>query len=167
MTWFGIVIIVVALVFGVSLIFGAPFVPSRKRDIRMVLGKLYKNNCTEGTFIDMGSGSGTVLDVANSLGFNTIVGYEINPIFALMSKIRFISNSKVCTYCCNGLTAQWPSDTSTVYIFGIDRVMKPLLDKAREHASLNSEQITVISYGFRAHGIEPTQKIGPYLIYRF
>ena len=92
-----VILIVLAVIFlavvGFGVIFGAPFVPTRKIWIReaLDLANIRKND----TVVDLGSGNGEVLKMAISAGAKKAVGYEINPILVLWSRLRFLRNPRI------------------------------------------------------------------------
>ncbi len=68
-----------------AVFFGAPYVPSFKRDLDELLSLAAVHEGTQ--FIDLGSGDGTVLLAAVRRGA-TVTGYEINPVLWLISLCR-------------------------------------------------------------------------------
>jgi tRNA G46 methylase TrmB len=70
--------LVIVLVFCSVIIFGAPYVPTRRRDISTAFDKLYKVGAQD-TVLDIGSGDGLVLRAAARRGARAI-GYEINTL---------------------------------------------------------------------------------------
>ena len=86
----GIVVICV-LIFLLTALFGAPYVPTQRKQIESVFSKLrpFKRN---DVLVDLGSGDGVVLDEAIRAGASKVIGYEINPILVLISCLRLRSN---------------------------------------------------------------------------
>ncbi|MDR1032960.1 MAG: hypothetical protein LBL84_03040 [Candidatus Nomurabacteria bacterium] len=159
--WLGVVAMAAALLAGISLLFGAPYVPSRRKDIEVALSKLYKVS-KQDTLVDIGSGDGAVLRVAAKRGARA-VGYEVNPLLALVSGWR--KPEGVAVKCRNGLTADWPSNTTVVYVFGVERVMPKLERKVQAHVRRYGKAVRVISYGFKLPGLKPVREMGAYLLY--
>ena len=77
MTWLYIVGGVV-VVLGFTAFFGAPYVPSRRRDVRRLFMNDYPLR-SDDVVLDLGSGDGTVLRVIRQAGARAI-GYELHPL---------------------------------------------------------------------------------------
>jgi hypothetical protein cdivTM_09943 len=79
LTLFGIII----AVFLLTVFFGAPYVPTHKKELIKLFEKLKlsKNDI----LADIGSGDGVVLKTASNFSAKSI-GFEINPFLVLISK---------------------------------------------------------------------------------
>src|SRR5262249_4602182 len=77
-------LLAVAVAFAVGGLAGAPYVPIRRRDSRALLdlAELKPGQ----TLVDLGSGDGQLLALAAARGIRGI-GYEINPVMVLVSRI--------------------------------------------------------------------------------
>ncbi len=141
----GIVALVVGL-FAFVVIFGAPYVPTLRRDITDVLDGL---DLRPGQLlIDVGAGDGRVLVAAAERGWRA-VGYELNPILAAWAKWRTKNYGKnVQIIWGNALSRQWPS-ADAVYIFGVARIMPRLHTKIIQSID---RPIKVASFGFEIPG---------------
>lgn len=109
-----IFIIALVLVFGFVIFFGAPYVPTlnKTQDIALDLLDLKPGQ----TLIDLGSGDGILLKKAAQRGLNG-VGYEINPVLVLISRImtwRYRKQVKIVWD--NFWTARWPKHDG-IYVF--------------------------------------------------
>lgn len=80
-----IVFIMIIFCFSFVLLFGAPFLPTLKLQINEALNLLDLQ--TGQTLIDLGCGDGRVLIAAAQSGLKS-VGYELNPLLALISWLR-------------------------------------------------------------------------------
>ena len=83
--WIGIVLV---LVFGGTALTGAPFVPSRRKELEIIFKKLYRLSKND-LLVDLGSGDGKVLKAASDFGARAL-GIELNQFLVLFSKLRFI-----------------------------------------------------------------------------
>ncbi|MDR0397951.1 MAG: class I SAM-dependent methyltransferase [Candidatus Nomurabacteria bacterium] len=155
--------VVLAAILGVSLLFGAPYVPSRKRDIEQAFTDILRLTSKD-TIVDMGCGDGVVLKLAVAHGAKA-VGYEVNPLLVVISKIRL--GKKAIIKWQNGLKAKWPAGTTVVYVFGVERIMAAVAEKARQHAEVYGKAIKVVSYGFEIPGKKPERTVGAYHLYKF
>ena len=54
------ILAVVVLILGFTAFFGAPYVPSRRKELKMLFDETYKLNPND-TLVDLGSGDGVVL----------------------------------------------------------------------------------------------------------
>lgn len=116
---FGVFFLVV-LLFAVGAVFGAPYLPTLKKEGEVALDLL---DLEKGqTILDLGSGDGSFLMQAARRGINGI-GWEINPLLVLFSKLRLWRYRKtVQVYWCNIWQTKLPK-TDAVYIFGIKKYM--------------------------------------------
>ena len=81
-----VLLIAVAVLVGLFLLTalrGAPYVPSRSRDLERAFDELYKL-AADDLLVDIGSGDGRVLMMAVKRGARA-VGFEINPVLAKVS----------------------------------------------------------------------------------
>ena len=74
----------VVLLFGFVAFTGAPYVPSRRRDLQKAFDELYRLKKTD-MLVDIGSGDGVVLREASRRGARAI-GYELQPLLVLISR---------------------------------------------------------------------------------
>lgn len=84
MIWL-LVLLLLIVCFGGVLLFGAPYLPTMKPQIKaaLELADLKPGD----TLIELGSGDGKVLLAAAKQGIN-VVGYELNPLLYLISYLR-------------------------------------------------------------------------------
>ena len=156
----GIVVICV-LIFLLTALFGAPYVPTQRKQIESVFSKLrpFKKN---DVLVDLGSGDGVVLDEAIS----KVIGYEINPILVLISCLRLRSNR-------GRFTIFWRSfwrisalpDVSIVYTFGESRDIKKMYDLVQKWSNQSGREIDFISYGFEVPGFNYSKKENAHFLY--
>ena len=90
--WLWVVAIIVVLV-GFVAFTGAPYVPSKRRDVARAFEELYKLTAKD-VLVDIGSGDGVVLREAARHGANA-VGYEIHPLLVLVAKVLSRGNAHV------------------------------------------------------------------------
>lgn len=147
--------------FGLIVLTGAPYVPTRQRDLAEIFHRLkLKSNAT---VIDLGSGDGRVLLAAAQQGYRA-VGYELNPILWLISKYRlrqYPGSAKVY------VQSLWRADlkhANAVFIFTAQPFVKRLAQKFSKELPQGAY---VISYGFELPGHKAQKKIGAALVYQF
>ena len=90
--------IAVLIILGVVLLFwftaftGAPYVPSKKSDLRAAFTGLYHLGASD-MLVDLGSGDGVVLRTARRYGARA-VGYEIGPVYVWVSRLLAMGDKK-------------------------------------------------------------------------
>ncbi len=138
-----IIVVILAVIGGLfvlTVLFGAPFVPTHQRQLDKLAKelKLGQND----VLVDLGSGDGRVLKTfAKSAG--RVIGYEINPLLVLIAKIRCRKLKNVEIRLADWRLAKLSPGTTVVYIFYADSFKKSLARVLEQHSN-----ITVVSYGF-------------------
>ena len=138
--------VILILVFGFVILFGAPYLPTLKKqiDTAFELLDLKKGQ----TLIELGSGDGRILYEAGKKGIKA-VGYELNPILVLYSKIKtwkYRDNVKVVWG--NYWTKDWPK-ADGIFVFLLDRYMLKLNNKIIQKYD---QPIKLVSFAFKIPG---------------
>lgn len=162
MIWFLIIFGVVLLV-GFTAFTGAPYVPSKRREVRVALEKLAKLSDKD-LLVDLGSGDGIVMREASKLGVRS-VGYELNPVFFLVSKILAAGDKNIKIIFGNYWRADFPPETTVVYAFSDARDIKKMYKKVEQQATKLGRNIKFISYAFEVSGKELAAREGAYSLY--
>jgi predicted RNA methylase len=133
--------------FGFTAFIGAPYVPSLNSDIKHIFDDNLYAISSKDVFIDLGSGDGKILKLALKKGAKSVIGYEINPILYLISKLRLNSkkNSKMLLE--DYWLCKFNKDTTVVYTFMVTRDMKRLSAKIQEESNRLKRSLYLISYG--------------------
>lgn len=141
MIW--IILSLIILPFGFVLLFGAPYLPTRKAQANLALDLL---KLKEGdVFVDLGSGDGAVLIEAAKRGYRCY-GYELNPLVWAVSKLRTIKyGAQVTIYCKNFWAEPLPKNTKGVFVFLLEKYMVKLEGKLGEELASGTK---VVSYTF-------------------
>ena len=139
-------LVILILVFGFVILFGAPYLPTLKKqiDTAFELLDLKKGQ----TLIELGSGDGRILYEAGKKGIKA-VGYELNPILVLYSKIKtwkYRDNVKVVWG--NYWTKDWPK-ADGIFVFLLDRYMLKLNNKIIQKYD---QPIKLVSFAFKIPG---------------
>lgn len=158
------IVVALILLFCFTAFTGAPFVPSKKRDLKRVFTNGYRLSAKD-TLLDLGAGSGTVMDVASRLGAKAI-GIELNPILALIIRLRFLGRPQNTVKCCNFYNYNFPKDITVVYTFSDSRDIKKIYNKITREAKRLHKTITFISYAFAVPEVKETKKSGAFFIYK-
>ena len=144
---------------------GAPFVPTRRRDIDDLFG-LYRFKLGD-IFIDLGSGDGRMLAAASRRGIES-VGYELNPFLVLYARARLrAAKPKPEVRWRDFWASKLPDGTAVVFVFLAGPFMMRLDDRLAREATRLGHDITLISYGMKMPGKTPIATKGAYLVYRY
>ena len=152
--------VLLILTYGFVIPFGAPFLPTMKKDREAALDLL---DLKPGQlFIDLGSGDGSLLVLAAQRGLR-VEGYEINPFLWLYSwgrTRRYGRKVKV------RLKSFWRADLSEVdgvFVFLITKHMERLSKLINKRSS--RKPLKVVSHAFEIPGRKPSQKVGALFLY--
>lgn len=164
MTWFWLLFAVV-IIFGFVVFRGAPYVPSRKKELAKAFDELYPLSKGD-VLIDIGSGDGIVLREAAKRQARAI-GYELNPVLVLISRLLSRRQPLVETYLTDFWFVQLPPETTVVYVFGESRDITKMASKVADEARRLGKPLAFISYGFIVPNVKHVKKVGAYYLYRF
>lgn len=154
-------IVVVFLLTGLT---GAPYVPSHRKEVRRAFAKLRPVSSND-MVLDIGSGDGVVLIEAARQGARA-VGYEINPFLVAISRWRVRRYSqKVSVRLADFWLTRFPEDVTVVYTFGESRDIAKMYAKVQKEAATLGRSIDFVSYGFRIPDIEPRATLGAHILY--
>lgn len=157
------IVFLVVLFFGFAVFFGAPYVPSKKSDVKRAFDELYLLTVND-VLVDIGSGDGIVLRMAAARGARA-VGYEINPLLVAISRLLSRNTPGITTHLASFWKATLPSDTTVVYTFGDSRDIVRMAEKVGRSAGEIGRPLAFISYGFAVPGLEPIRQIGAHYLY--
>jgi SAM-dependent methyltransferase len=164
MVWVYIVgAIVVAI--GLSVFFGAPYVPSHRRDVRRLFEEFTPISETD-TILDIGSGDGIVLREASRRGAKAI-GYEIHPLFVAISRVLSWGDARVQVKWVNAWTTSFPKEVTLIYAFAVGRDGKKLSAKVQHEADSLKKALTIVCYGNALPNRTPDRSFGAYHLYTF
>jgi SAM-dependent methyltransferase len=139
---FAVFILMVAL-FGFVLAFGAPYLPTRRKETQAALDLLSLKKGQ--TLYDLGCGDGRVLKMAARQGLNG-VGYELNPLLVLVAKIYTYKYRHQVKIVWGNF---WKADISKadgIFIFLIERFMRKLDLKLQKEVR---KPVRVVSFAFK------------------
>lgn len=157
MAWLGIVLFIVLLCFAFVLLFGAPYVPTLTPQVRAALELA---NLKPGeTLLELGCGDGKVLIAAAQTGVHA-VGYELNPILALIAWGRTRRYKHVQVHWANFWKADLPP-AEGIFTFLLPRYMSKLDKKVIQY---KYQPVKLISFAFTVPGKQVTaERDGVYL----
>ena len=145
---------------------GAPYVPTLKNDInRLFTVYRFKKN---DVLVDLGSGDGRIVIAAAERGIR-VVGYELNPFLAVLSRLRLksakLQNAKIKFG--DFWTSSLPDETAVVFVFLAGPFMLKLDNKMTQEAERLGHNITLISYGMKIPGKTPLKIDGSFVLYLY
>jgi hypothetical protein len=159
--------IIVAIIGVGVLVGGAPFVPTRKKWIHdaMKLANVGKSDVV----VDLGSGDGAFLAAALKLDAKRAIGYEINPLLVIWSRLRLRRWGKRATVKTSDFFhAKLPADTTVIYLFQVRKVLKKvpaLIEKQR--GNLKTKKLRVVCFGAEIPGRKFVRERGGMSLYEF
>lgn len=142
---------------------GAPYVPSKRRDVRVAFTELYSLGKND-VLVDIGSGDGIVLREASKRGA-TAIGYEIHPVLVAVSRFLSRHDSRVRVQLANFWRAEMPTDTTVVYTFGDARDIAKMYAKVQSEASRLGHPLQFITYGFDVPDVAVSKVAGAHYLY--
>lgn len=149
------------LIFGLTVLFGAPFLPtlnSRTADALKLL------DLESGqTLLELGSGDGRLLLLAAKQGIRSI-GYEINPLLVIYSRIRLWRWRKLATVkLANYWTVKLPK-ADAIYVF----LLNPYMEKLdRKIKSEFKTPIKLVSFAFAIPNKKVSKQINSMYLYKY
>lgn len=155
---------VLIFLFGFVAFFGAPYVPSKKSEVKRAFVELYPLRESD-TLVDIGSGDGVVLRLAAARGARA-VGYEINPLLVMISRLLSRSSAEVTVHFASFWGAELPAETTVVYVFGDSRDIAKMTRKVQETATRLNRSLYFISYAIAAPGFTPEKQVGAHYLYK-
>ncbi len=156
---------IVVLLFGFVLLFGAPYLPTQRKQAQTALDLL---DLQPGqTLYELGCGDGRVLRQAAERDLRA-VGYELNPILVLVARVytwRYRKSVKIVW------GNFWRADLSAadgVFVFLLDRYMQQFDDKLKQRSTLSdSKTLPVVSYAFKVPGKKPKRARNGLFLYMY
>ena len=157
-----LILLFVILAFGFVIIFGAPYLPTMKQQQLQALELL---DLKPGqTMLELGSGDGRMLIAAARQGIKS-VGYELNPILFIVSKIICFKYRKfVKIYYGNFWYKKWPK-AEGIFVFLHPRFMKKLDSAVKEQYA--SQSVKLVSYAFKIPGQKPLKTKNALYLYKY
>ena len=155
----------VVLIIGMGAFFGAPYVPTKRRDLRRMFEELYPLSPHD-TVLDLGSGDGLVLREVSRRKARA-VGYEINPFFWALSRLLSFGDQNVEVVLCNGWLTPFPEDTTLVYTFSVLKDGRKLEHTMQREADRLGRPLVLVCYGSPLAGKKPYRTFEAYYLYEF
>lgn len=153
---------IIFVLFTFVVAFGAPFLPTLKARVPEALDLI---NLKKGqTLLELGSGDGRVLKEAASRGLYAI-GYELNPLLVLYSKINTFSQRKnIKIKWGNYWRSTWPA-ADGVFVFLLQPYMEKLSKKIEQQYS--DRPVSLVSFAFTINSKKPAKENNGLYLYRY
>lgn len=154
---------VVVALFVLTVLRGAPYLPSRRRDVALAFDELYALG--EGDLlVDIGSGDGVVLRQAVMRGAKA-VGFEINPILVIISRLLSLRKQNIQTRWRDFWLTPLPLETTVVYAFSESRDIVKVASRLQSEANRLGKKLWLISYAFEVPGLKPARSSAIHFLY--
>jgi 16S rRNA A1518/A1519 N6-dimethyltransferase RsmA/KsgA/DIM1 with predicted DNA glycosylase/AP lyase activity len=161
LTIIGITLLVLIGCFGFVLLFGAPYLPTLTVHMEQALdlAELQPGEL----LLELGCGDGKVVAAAAQRGLR-VVGYELNPLLVLVSKLRCLRYGKqVSIRWANFWTQDWP-DASGIFVFVLPRMMSKLDTKIVQY---KHKPVKLVSFAFEMPGRKPARQGTGVYVYEY
>lgn len=152
--------------FGFVVLFGAPYLPTLKRQAHSAVSLA---NLKPGqVLLELGCGDGKVMIAAAQQGI-VVVGYELNPILVLVCKMRTWRYRKLVRVVWgNFFAASWPP-ADAIFVFLHPRYMQRLDAKIIEYKTTlpAKTKLKLISFAFAVPGKKSVADRDGVLLYEY
>lgn len=139
MIWLALAVVILMISFGAVLFYGAPYLPSLTPQVNAAL-ELSELKAGD-MLLELGCGDGKVLIAAAKLGISS-VGYELNPVVALVAWLRTRKyKSQVKIICGNFWAADWPQ-VNAIFTFLLPKYMARLDNKIYQYQYMPTKLIS-------------------------
>lgn len=161
MEWLGIAIAVVVLLFGLVLLFGAPYLPTLGPQIDTAFKLL---NLKKGQhLLELGCGDGRVLLAAAKRGYK-VTGYELNPLLVIICLIRTWRYRRLVRVVWGNFWAKKLPATDGIFVFLLPKYMDKLDKKIIQEFS---KPVKLVSFAFAIESRQATKEQSGLYLYTY
>lgn len=154
----------VILLFGFVVAFGAPYLPTLRKQTDDALDLL---NLKPGqTLLELGCGDGRVMVAAAKRGLH-VTGYELNPILVVVARIatwRYRKTTRVVWG--NFWRSAWPQ-ADGIFVFLLDKYMPKLDQRITMQRAVQTKGIRLVSFTFQIPNKKPSKVDGGLYLYKY
>lgn len=154
---------VVGAAFLLTVLVGAPYVPTHSRQFRKLLRHLKLDPQTD-VLVDLGAGDGKIVSLSAGQ-VKQAIGYEINPILVALAKLRTRHQLNTNIKLADFRQISLPPTTTVVYIFSAGTFLQRVAALITEYIEQANQPLTVVSYGFEIPGLGQPENYHGFLIY--
>ena len=156
-----VIIVALILIFSFVILFGAPYLPTLKKRAEDAFDLL---NLKPGqTMVELGSGDGRMLRMAAERGIKSI-GYELNPLLVLYSKVVLFRYRKLITVKCRNYWQITLPKCDGIYVFLLDRYMSKLNKKIIQE---KHNSVKLVSFAFQIPDKKPAKEKNGLFLYKY
>ncbi len=159
--WWVVIVAVGVFLLALSVLRGAPWLPTRKSEIETALEML--NLAPQSRVIDLGSGGGGFLLAAAKADLYA-TGYEINPLLCFISYIRTWRYRDRVRIVCGDYWLHTLPECEGIFVFLIDHFMPKLAQKLEKQAAGGTK---VVSYIFKIPSKKSIKSKNGLFLYRY
>lgn len=161
MIWLEVILLVLIICFGGVLLFGAPYLPTLKPQVKAALE--LADLKPDDTLLELGCGDGKVVLAAAKAGLR-VVGYELNPILAAVAWLRTRRYAdRVQIVWGDFWNRPWPP-AEAIFVFLLPKYMPKLDNIIRQKAS---KPVKLVSFAFVITEKKPRQHQDGVYLYRY
>lgn len=154
--------IIIVLLFGVVLLFGAPYLPTLSKRVEDALDLLALKPGQ--ALLELGSGDGRLLKAAAKRGIRA-TGYELNPLLVFYTKIScWRYRDRVSVHWGNYWTKQW-LPTDGIYVFMLEKYMEKLHKRCIQESKRHPFKL--VSFAFKIPKKTPQKEQKGMYLYAF
>lgn len=147
-------LVLLAVIAGVSLILGAPFVPTHKQSVDKAIRMLGLRKGQH--LIELGAGDGRIAVAAAKKGIR-VEAFEINPLVFIVCWFRTRPYRRLVKVRLKDFkSSAWSKETRAIYVFGNKFIMNYLAVRLQRWP----RPIRVVSYGYELPGSKPSRQSG-------
>lgn len=157
--WLGMLTIL--FLFGVVLIFGAPYLPTLRAQQEKALDLLDLKPGQQ--FYDLGCGDGRLLMAAAKRGLMA-TGVEMNLLLVIVAKLYTLKYRKNVKVIWGNFWRTDIKNADGIFVFLIKHKMARLDEHIQSNAS---KKLKVVSYGFEIPGKKPAKNENPLFLYTY
>lgn len=138
-----IVVVLILMLFGFVLLFGAPYLPILKPQLIAALELIDLKE--DGHLLELGCGDGRVLIAAAKQGY-IVTGYELNPILAFIAWVRTRKYKKQVKVVCGNFWNGTLPEADGIFVFLLPKYMNRLDTKITQEFC---NPVKLVSFAFK------------------